>query len=611
MSTSTDRLYGDLIMADGGTEYVVQRVGAMFVLTASELKASMIPVALPPNPKPEITPIYISQWADEANGRINDCGPTCVAMHLRPRGDNTAINELRTADPTGLTNAIQLRDMLKAHGVDATVEQSDPALSLAQTAKPYSLLLVNYAPLAPYAQDVGFKNWHWLIYLGPDPVNGFNSLVLDPDYWNPRINEGDHKSYPTKALRSAWRAYPGTSQATSVYVSSGPIVPPTFTPHNVTVTANLNIRSGPGLKFDPPIGLLKLGATTLVVKEQDGWLRLDGTAERWINAAFTKPTPTPVDIPALTPPPVVVPPTQQFTRGYGRHYLGASDITGDNYPVAKAVDQPGILQALYARNPNAVYIHRHYYSFAEQDALLRLMQSDMPAALNKWFADNVGYLASLPFAHHEGLNEVDGPPHYLEFERQRTERLATMGVKACVLNISVARSDKAMWANAKAMVNAVNAHGGIVGEHSYGMGLLSNNAGGSYVDTNGNWQGALFPTITDADIDNCHTGLRILQSRKALTVQGQGQTRLVATELGLGDTAGPGRVGLLNVITKGWRDCIPLWQRMHWLDSTTAEKFYIAQLQWWANATGCLGTVFTHGTGSDKSWDVDNTEGVL
>lgn len=335
MSTSTDALYSDLRIADSGTEYVVQRVGAMFVLTAGELLPAMVPVTLPmPSPDPDIVPIYVSQWAVEANARQNDCGPACVAMHLRTRGDHTPVNQLRTADETGLTNAIQLRDMLKAHGVDSMIEQTPATLSLAQAVKPYSLLLVNYAPLAPYAQDKAFKGWHWLIYIGPDPVNGFNSLVLDPDYWNERISEGDHKSYPTKVLRSAWRPYSNTEQATAIYVSSGPLPPPPpFEPHYVSATANLNVRSGPGLTYAPPIGLLKIGTTVKVIREQDGWLRLDGAAERWVNAAYTKlvpdPASTPVDIPAPTPSPVVVLPTPQpTTRKAAIHFQTGGDKNG-------------------------------------------------------------------------------------------------------------------------------------------------------------------------------------------------------------------------------------------------------------------------------------------
>jgi hypothetical protein len=409
----------------------------------------------------------------------------------------------------------------------------------------------------------------------------------------------------------------GELLAALVPVPPAPVPAPTHKLYTVT-TDTLNVRNGPNIKAGI-IEQVHSGDTLTVVEEGNGWLRLGGSIIKWVSAAYTRPYVAPVAPvpPAPTPtpvPPVVVVPAPVAVGGYGRHYLGTpsdAELTADHYPIAKAVDQPAALQKLHNHVSNAMYIYRRYLSFDEQDRRLRLMASDMQGALNQWFAEMEPYLVSMPWAYFESLNEVDAPPQFVEFERLRTLRLAQRGIKSCVLNLSVARSDKAMWARCKGLVDAVIASNGIIGEHSYGMGLISNNCGDSYVDLAGNWHGELFPT--NVNPDSCWTGLRIMQSRKALAAQGQGAAVLVATELGLGNTADlkNGRPGLLHVITNGWRDCIPLWQHLGWLNGTTAEAFYREQLDWWAKTTGCMGTVFTFGTGSDSQWNKDDTRGVL
>lgn len=260
------------------------------------------------------TPVYRSQWNVDANARVNDCGPACVAMHAQGRGDLTAINKLPTNDPTGLTNAPDLVRLLAAHGMTGIIEYSDPALPLAQAIKPYSILLINYSPIAAYAQDTGFRGWHWLIYVKPDPLLPGNSLVLDPDYWGTRINEGNLKSYPTAALRSAFRTYSGAPGATAIYVEGSAVpdgaTPQPFAQYDVITTNDLFVRLTPDTTI-AAIGTMKQGTVVRVAYDYNGWHQIASTTAPggdlstqyqgcWCSAAYTKPV---VVAPPVDPPP--------------------------------------------------------------------------------------------------------------------------------------------------------------------------------------------------------------------------------------------------------------------------------------------------------------------
>lgn len=325
MTAITDQLYHNLGGANPASPVTVSAASWKVEAQAGELLAAMRPVSTP-MPVPLPAPVYISQWSDEASARINDCGPTCVMMLLRPRGDKTPINALRTDEPTGLTDAVALQAMLKTHSVESSLDKLSPMGDLQALVRPYSILLINYAPIARYGQDAGFKGWHWLIFLGPDPANPANVIVNDPDYWGNRIAEGDHKSLPASALRSAFQPYPGTSFCTAIGIPDigGPLPQPAlFTPHDVIITNNaapwLNIRAGAGTGY-AKIGKALPGERYRVVAESLGWMRLDGAAERWISALFTTPSPTP---PLSAPPP-----SQQTASKAAIHFQTGGDKNG-------------------------------------------------------------------------------------------------------------------------------------------------------------------------------------------------------------------------------------------------------------------------------------------
>ncbi len=288
------------------------------------------------------------------------------------------------------------------------------------------------------------------------------------------------------------------------------------------------------------------------------------------------------------------------------------DIRGDNYSVAKAVDNVGALEALHQKNPSAVIIYRKYYDDGEQTRRINDMNNNMQAELDRWFMENADAIHRLPYALFESYNEVGAPGQYLEFERQRAIRLASMGGKPLVLNIGSGQTSTDMWKSAAAMVDAATKAGGAVGTHNYALGVMSASADASYWDEQGNWQGPLFPT--NPNPDKCWTALRILKDKKDLAAQGQGNTWMISTETGLddmGDESKFPRYYPLQNKVRGWRDCIGVWQRLGWLNGISAEAFYIKQLQWWATTTQCLGVIYTFGTGGDVKWNSFDTTGAM
>lgn len=265
----------------------------------------------PSIPRPAALPIYISQWSTEANSRQSDCGPTCVAMHLRARGDLTPVNQLRTVSPTGLTDAPELRNILAAHNVIGVIDRADPKLPLDQAAKPYSLLLINYGYLPrTLVQDVNFTGWHWLVFVGIDAIDHTQVIVLDPDYWGSRINDGNMKRYPIASLRAAFRPYPGNSTTTSLYLPDlqggvitvpAPVYVSKFV--NSPFPAGINVHSGPAITT-PIVGSGFANGDSVSVEMESlsgGYVRERRSG--WIAIQYLKDTP-PIKEPPPAPPPV-------------------------------------------------------------------------------------------------------------------------------------------------------------------------------------------------------------------------------------------------------------------------------------------------------------------
>jgi hypothetical protein len=284
-----------------GEVYSAEPSGDWFyipVLTGYAHKSVVRQVSNPTIPRPPALPTYLSQWYPEANSRQNDCGPACLAMHLRARGDTVTINQLRTVNATGLTDAPELQQIMQAHNVVTVIQRADPTVPLASVPR-YSLLLINYGDLPrDQVQDTHFhdiRGWHWLIFWGIDETDPTKAIVLDPNYWGARINEGNMKRYPVAALRTAFRPY-GNNKTTTALVFpdlQGSGVPaPVWSPRFIDspFPLGLNVHSGPAIGT-PLVGsgfangtAINVDLTTLsggyVREHSGGWVAIKYIADK-------------------------------------------------------------------------------------------------------------------------------------------------------------------------------------------------------------------------------------------------------------------------------------------------------------------------------------------
>ena len=150
---------------------------------------------------------YRSQWAPDATGKRNDCGPACVASVLDAFGKHKTVNELAAfIDPTDDgTNSADLIRAFAANGVTA----------VAWTGTGYpnfpAICLVRYDGFKrTNVQDVNYKGWHWLLV---HSLNELTAVVHDPDFWGDRINEGAYKRYSRAEFDAAFIPYGQTKIA--------------------------------------------------------------------------------------------------------------------------------------------------------------------------------------------------------------------------------------------------------------------------------------------------------------------------------------------------------------------------------------------------------------
>jgi len=204
------------------------------------------------------TPAYRSQWDADGNQRVNDCGPTCVAMVLDAHGIHVPINVISAETMPDGDVGSDLRDLVNAltkRGIKASAWTGNgypPA--------PY-IALVDYSGFErANVQDVQFRGWHWLIVLS---INDMTVIVHDPDYWGDRRNEGDHKRYTRAEFNAAWRPQGDTR---------GAIVWDDPQPATLTVYADeyARVRMGPSIN-DVIMGGVKTGERVSVAGYAGDW----------------------------------------------------------------------------------------------------------------------------------------------------------------------------------------------------------------------------------------------------------------------------------------------------------------------------------------------------
>ncbi len=104
---------------------------------------------------------------------------------------------------------------------------------------------------------------------------------------------------------------PTTAPATQAQPSNTP-VPPTASRPQVTVRTGANVRRGPGLVFDPPVGSLGAGATAniLALNNAGTWYRIEYyNGDAWISALVVDVTGNTASLPREAGPATPIPAT--------------------------------------------------------------------------------------------------------------------------------------------------------------------------------------------------------------------------------------------------------------------------------------------------------------
>lgn len=308
-----------------------------------------------------------------------------------------------------------------------------------------------------------------------------------------------------------------------------------------------------------------------------------------------------------SPVPPVVKPTG---GGYGPHGLEVGSIPNASYPIYKSVDNINFLALAHIKNPDAMLIFR-IYQYHERSPDTYINESGgVDKAVTRWLQDLTPKLVALPHGTYvESFNEKGHSNLYFEFEALRAKRLMQLGLYACCGNMAVASyTGSELWPRVKLQIQQIVAAKGVLGIHCYAQTMMSANYSQSYWDESGNWHGELFPT--NYDPANAWTACRVMEDRVILHTLGI-DAEIVATELGLDDVGGGGIHYPASGKTRGWHECVPVWQAHGWLDGTTAPEFYMKQLAWWCQITGMMGCVYTYSTAGDKNWDSFNVQDVF
>jgi hypothetical protein len=169
---------------------------------------------------------YLSQWGTGANERRGDCGPADVAMLVhyltdhRPTVDQAAdaCGQPSSGSGANYTGHEQLRTGAQAYGFTLQTRSpyTEPGLPRLTTDLIKSKLddglpsiaLIHYGVLRDATNDSGhienqdqsYERGHWVLAVGYD-AGGF--YVNDPDFWDDRAYEGNHRYVPAYALEEA------------------------------------------------------------------------------------------------------------------------------------------------------------------------------------------------------------------------------------------------------------------------------------------------------------------------------------------------------------------------------------------------------------------------
>jgi len=189
------------------------------------------PIGSQPGTSPLSTTLlvpFLSQWGDGADVRKGDCGPASVAgiVHYatnhRPMVDQVAVScgQPSAGEGSQYTGHAQLRQGAARYGIALetrspyTEEYDRLRLSIEllkqqiDRGKP-SITLVHYGVLRNKTndragiianQDQTYGRGHWFLVVG---YTDNMIIVNDPDFWDERASDGDHRHIPLDAFEAA------------------------------------------------------------------------------------------------------------------------------------------------------------------------------------------------------------------------------------------------------------------------------------------------------------------------------------------------------------------------------------------------------------------------
>jgi hypothetical protein len=209
---------------------------------------------------------YRSQWDADASGRVNDCGPACVAMVLDRFGEHVTIDAISNVVMPGQDVGSATWDLVHALRSATSKVNASQWIGTANAfpALP-AICLVKYSGFARSSVwDVGFFGWHWLLLL---KLNEAGVVCHDPNYTGSRRNEGAYKRYSRQEFDAAFQVYDTTRVAITWHEE-----PDALAPISVQVHADgyARVRSGPSTS-DAILGTLPTGTHLQTCGNRDGW----------------------------------------------------------------------------------------------------------------------------------------------------------------------------------------------------------------------------------------------------------------------------------------------------------------------------------------------------
>jgi hypothetical protein len=249
------------------------------------LSTPLKPVSLLPVP-------YVSQLAEDAQSRKNDCGAACAVMLLKAyqnismTPDEYYIKFNIAGDP--YLSVQTLRNTMGSLGLltDFKAGLTYPDLfNLFAAGKPVILLLLYQILKDAGLTEKTFDGPHFAVAVGMDTKYIY---IHDPLFTDPA--EGEARAYPLDIFWNAWKRVAESKFPNPERSAIIPTVGLGFRmERRVKVNiALLNIRSGPGLNYNL-IGSLKKDQVVVSKREMSGWGEIaDG---RWIYLAYTVPAP--------------------------------------------------------------------------------------------------------------------------------------------------------------------------------------------------------------------------------------------------------------------------------------------------------------------------------